>query len=69
MNRGYSLSKAKIWKESAYDGKLLNGIEFTYSSDSCGFDDIVHMYGSQVGNLYSTNITKKVIAISGLAWW
>ena len=27
------------------------------------------MYGSQVGNLYSTNITKKVIAISGLAWW
>lgn len=63
-NRGYSLTKSKIWKTGHdKDGKTVSGIEFTYSSDCCGLADIVHMYGSTAAHVWSVSITQKVTAI------
>jgi hypothetical protein len=37
-----------MWKaDSDKDAKEIYGFELTYSSDCCGYDDIVHMYGTQ----------------------
>lgn len=56
-NRGYSLTKSKIWKTTSLeDDSTVNGIEFTYSSDYCGFPDIVHMYGSSAAYVWSVSI-------------
>ena len=45
-NRGYSLTKAKMWKSGPFDDKNANGIQLTYTADCCGLADIVHMYGT-----------------------
>ena len=60
-NRGYSLTKAKIWKNSdGNDDKSFRGIELTYSSDCCNLADVVHMYGITASYVYSKDITQKV---------
>ena len=54
-----------MWKTTGgVDDYLLNGIEFTYSSDCCGGANIVHMYGSRTGSVFSVSITYKVTAVS-----
>ena len=63
-NRGYSLTKAKIWKtSSAKDDKTLCGIELTYSSDCCSLAQIIIMYGSTSIYVCSLDITKKVTEV------
>ena len=72
-NRGYSLTKVRIWKGPKNSGFTSDpiiwwnwtGFEMTYSSDCCGLSDIVHMYGNQSGvNVFTTPITKKVTTVS-----
>jgi hypothetical protein len=54
-----------MWKEqSNQDWTDIYGFELTYSSDCCGYADIVHMYGSRTGtNVWSVSITQKVTAV------
>jgi hypothetical protein len=54
-----------MWKYSSnQDDGDIYGFELTYSSDCCGYPDIVHMYGTQTGtNFWSVSITQKVTAV------
>ena len=64
-DRGYSLTQSKMWKSSSSEDEMyIYGIELTYSSDRCGYTDIVHMYGSPRGSyIWSVSITQKVTAV------
>ena len=57
-DRGYSLTKSKIWKvDNDVNDSDTYGIEFTYSNDCCGQPDIVHMFGSRTGSVFSVSIS------------
>jgi hypothetical protein len=61
---GYSLTQSRIWKfVPGSDFEFITGIELTYSSDCCGDPNIVHMYGTVSGSIFSTNIEKKVTKV------
>jgi hypothetical protein len=53
-----------MWKSTSnVDDYYIYGFELTYSSDCCGDPDIVHMYGTQQGTVWSVCITQKVRAV------
>ncbi len=58
-----------MWKMfTNLDDSQIYGIELTYSSECCGNADIVHMYGSRTGILYSVSITQKVKEVRLMYW-
>jgi hypothetical protein len=66
--RGYSLTKAELWKPNDPNGSSVHGFKLTFSPDCCGGGDITQMYGTTgSGNtLFSSFILKKVTTVSFL---
>jgi hypothetical protein len=49
--RGYSLTKAELWKPNPANGSDVYGFKFTFSPDCCSTGpDITQMYGSSSGS-------------------